>query len=67
MYFNNYEDSLERGLQHVGGERIKLRHSTIELLNKGEGSRNGCLRNMISNAEAIGLIQYFRDHNLAAM
>jgi hypothetical protein len=67
MYFPEYEDSLERGLQHVGGERIKLRLTTIDLLNAGDGSRSGCLSNMVSNAAAIGTIQYFRDHNLPAM
>lgn len=44
-----------------------LRTSTIELLRAGQGSRDGCLGNLSSNTAAIATINYFRDHDLAAM
>lgn len=67
MYFKNYDESFARGLVHVGGSMSELRTSTVELLNTGNGSRHGCLRNLASNAEAIATIKYFRDKSLTDM
>lgn len=67
MYFKEYTASFSRGLEHVGGGLSALRNKTIELLEAGEGSRDGCLRNLSSNAEAISTISYFRDHDLQRM
>lgn len=67
MYFKEYNPSFARGLEHVGSGLSELRIKTIELLSAGEGSRDGCLRNLSSNLEAISIISYFRDHSLPLM
>lgn len=66
MYFKDYEASFARGLEHVGGNAY-VHQRAVDLLSKGEGSRSGCLRGLVSDAEAISTISYFRDHDIQLM
>jgi hypothetical protein len=67
MYFNAYEENLEKGLGHVGAWAAGSKEREIEYLNLGSGSRAGCLRNLTSNVDSLSMISYFRDHNQPAM
>lgn len=66
MYSKNYDESFAFGLVHVG-DNAYIHQRAVDLISRGEGSRDGCLRGLIGDGHALSLISYFRDHDLAAM
>lgn len=68
MYIQSYEESVSRGLQHVGGwaRFSDIDDEAISFLNTSKGSRSGCLRNLTMPTEGLSAVSYFRDHNLTA-
>lgn len=67
MNLKNYEESVARGLAHVGGKRSSLDIEAIQLLNDGGGSRSGCLVVLSSNFQSISMTSFFRERELSKM
>ena len=56
-----YEESVQRGIEHVGD---RWADRAISYLNEGKGSREGCLSGVLSHAEAQSLMAWFRKRDL---
>jgi hypothetical protein len=51
MYIKNYDESAAQGIVHAEGWAKYSIEKTLGLLSSGEGSRSGCLRNLILISE----------------
>lgn len=67
MYIANDSQRFQTGLKHVGGWANSSVESEIQYILKGQGSREGCLRNIETKAQATSIYQFFRHNNIEKM
>lgn len=67
MYIKNHDESVAQGVAHVEGWSKYSIEKTLGLLSTGEGSRSGCLRNLILIAEATAICKLFQNHDVQLM
>jgi hypothetical protein len=67
MYFNNYNESEAYGIAHVETWSNDPIDRPLSFLEKGSGSRDGCLRSICRRSESTAMVLFFRDCNLLGM